>query len=41
MCAYEVVEFSTYTCQGEEVRDREMSYDKNEDVGWQGEEEEH
>jgi hypothetical protein len=41
MCAYEVVQFSTDTCQGEEIRDGEMSYDENEDVRWQGEEEEH
>jgi len=40
MCAYEVVKFSTDTCQGEEVRDGEMSYDENEDVRWQGEEKE-
>jgi hypothetical protein len=39
--AHEVVEFSTDNCQGEEVRDGEMSYDENEDVRWQGEEEEH
>jgi hypothetical protein len=32
MCAYEVVEFSTDTCQGEEVRDRETFYDENEDL---------
>ncbi len=41
MCAYEVVEISTDTCQGEEIRDGEMSYDENEDVRWPGEEEEH
>jgi len=41
MCAYEVVEFSTDTCQGKEVRDGEMFYGENEDVRWQGEEEEH
>ena len=41
MCAYKVVEFSTDTCQGEEVGDGEMSYDENEDVRRQGEEEEH
>ena len=41
MCAYEVVEFSTDTCQDEEVIDGEVSYDENEDVRWQGEEEEH
>lgn len=41
MCAYEVVEFSTNTCQGEEVIDGEVSYDENEDVRWQGEKEEH
>ena len=40
-CAYEVVKFSTDTCQGEEARDGEMSYDENENVRWQGEEEEH
>lgn len=41
MCAHEIVEFSTDNCQGEEFSDGEMSYDENEDVRWQGEEEEH
>jgi hypothetical protein len=41
MYAYEVVEFSTDTCHGEEVKDGEMFYNENEDVRWQGEEEGH
>src|SRR5258708_3708819 len=39
-CTYEVIEFSTHTCQGKEVSDGEMTYDDNEDVRRQGEEEE-
>ena len=31
----------THNCQREKVRDGEMAYDENEDVGWQGKEEEH
>jgi hypothetical protein len=31
----------THTCQRKKVRDGEMVYDENEDVGWQGKEEEH
>lgn len=32
LCAYEVVESSTNTCQCEEAGDGEMFYDENEDV---------
>jgi hypothetical protein len=32
VCAHEIVEFPTDTCQCEEVRDGEMFYDENEDV---------
>ena len=31
----------THNCQRKKVRDGEMAYDENEDVGWQGKEEEH
>lgn len=41
MCAYEVIESSANTCQGEEFGDGEVSYDEDEDVRWQGEKEEH
>ena len=31
----------TYDCQRKKVRGGEMAYYENEDVGWQGKEEEH
>jgi len=31
----------THNCQREKVIDGEMAYDENEDVAWQGKEEEH
>ena len=39
--AYEVMKFVTHDCQRKKVRDGEMAYYENEDVGWQGKEEEH
>jgi len=39
--AYEVMKFMTHDCQRKKVRDGEMAYYENEDVGWQGKEEEH
>ena len=39
--AYEVMKFMTHDCQRKKVSDGEMAYYENEDVGWQGKEEEH
>jgi hypothetical protein len=33
--SYERMEFMTHSCQREKVREGEMAYDENEDVGWQ------
>lgn len=39
--SYERMEFMTHSRQREKVREGEMAYDENEDVGWQCKEEEH
>lgn len=33
--SYERMEFMTHSCEREKVREGEMAYDENEDVGWQ------
>jgi hypothetical protein len=39
--SYEFMKLMTHNCQREKVIDGEMAYDENEDVAWQGKEEEH
>ena len=32
--SYEIMKFTTHSCQSKKVRDREMADDENEDIGW-------